>query len=413
MPPSRAGSTSILQAVEMRGETDTRPSYPLYFVLPFVLFLLGAILAVAVVVATAGLPASDAEVVIERWAEQNIGPILGGIGLLVVAALAGIVLGVIGVYKLIKRRNEHFGRDRLVRQGTIELCRQAAEGDEAHEHITAMERIHNEAMLEENERSAGLHILISFLTFGLWFYYVLWFLMKDLPRHTRRQARFTRHANEAMAAAGLVGTTVATGPAKPFGQGLPGDGDPDEDRPGTPADEAPDDEEEARGEATRRPRPPPVEAIPERSFAMYIGIVVLLPLVGGLIAAGIGIPDWTTTPLDIIGLAATFLFWYWIYTDPNEHFASQWAYEDQLIEIAQQAPEVETPGPEAEMPSPGSSPGLEGSTDTVDEEQAAAEEPPAFTVWACGECGKRYKVPPKRPVRVTCKDCGNQAILRA
>lgn len=407
MPPSRAGSTSILQAVEMRGETDARPSYPLYFVLPFVLIIVGAILAVGLAVALAGVPSGGAEATdaaIQQWAEQNVGIILGVVGLFLAAFVAALVIGVIGVYKLIKRRNEHFGRDRLLRQGTIEMCREAGgEDDDVHEHIVAMERLHNEALLEENERSAGLHILISFLTFGLWFYYVLWFLMKDLPRHTRRQARFTRHANEAMAKAGVLDgaddptdQTPAPDEADPDDQPEPPAGDPSTGPGQGPWPTEPQADRDAL---------PPIDPIEERSFGLYIGLVVLLPLVGSLLATGLGLPEVASTPLDLVGLGATFVFWYWIYTDPNEHLARQWAYEDELIQIAQEPPASKPAASLDQMPTPGSSPGMEG--ETKDEEDT-----PAFTVWACGACSKKYKVPPKRPVRVTCKACGNQEILR-
>lgn len=313
MSAQRPGATTILQAVERRGETDTQPSYFVYAVLPFLLIIGAIVIGVAVFYVALGGDTSD----------ESLGPaMLAAFAAGAVGILAGIVLMVVGLYKVIKRRNEHLARDRLLRQGTLELARDVgARRGGGDDDLEAMERIHNESQLEENERSAALHLILYFLI-PFWNYYVLYFLLKDIPRHTRRQARFTRHTR---AVVGLGSHDVPT-----------------------------------------------TSPIKEHSF--------LLALI-----AMIFIPFWFLVVL------------YWIYNDPIEHFQAQWAHEDALVALAQSAPAASPGAPDEDAPGP----------------DADDDEAPAFTVWSCPECAKKYKVPPKRPVRVTCKNCGHQEILRS
>lgn len=312
---SRQGATSIAQAVERRGEADERPSYFVYVILPFLL-IIGGLIVVAAMVFAGALTLDEA---------SFAGAAAAALVVFLVAVVAAIVLTVMGIYKLIKRRNEHIGRDRLLRQGTLELCREAARGasdEETENDLEALERIHNEAELEESERSPALHLILFFLV-PFWSFYVIYFLLKDMPRHTRRQARFTAHTSSVLSR--HEGREVAA-----------------------------------------------VPAIKEHSF----GLAVL-----GMMF----IPFWNL------------LVYWWLFKDPVEHFDAQWRHEDALLQVAQEEPREPT-GDEG------------GSQPRAEDETAPAA--PAFTVWTCGECAKKYKVPPKRPVKVTCKACGNQEILR-
>jgi hypothetical protein len=338
------GVTSILQAVEKRGETDTRPSYFVHVVLPLLL-VAAAILIVggAIFYAVGTVPES-----VDQIPDQQFGVLVTAAILGVLAVVASAVLTFRGWYLLITRRNDHLARDRVLRQGLLDLARPYAESagaTDAGEHLETMQRLHNEALLDENERPAVVHILLYVFTQGLWGLYVLYFLVKDLPQHARRQARFVREARGVLEAAGE---------------------DPDQ--------------------------LPPVEPMDERSYLASLALWIFVPIAGQLVVT------------------------WWLYQDPEEHFDRQWAHEDALVDVVEEAQHPQhsaTPGPET---APGGSPepdegegGEAAPGEGTDEEPA--EEEQEFTVWACSACETKFKVPPKRPVRVTCKSCGNKEIL--
>lgn len=345
------GVSSILQAVEKRGETDSQPSYFVHVILPLIITVVGILLAVAVVIWQLGsLPEGAAQI-----PDAQIGVIVAAVLIAVLAIIAAAVLAFRGWYLLIKRRNEHLARDRVLRQGLIDYCRRVAETEgsrDAGEHLEAMERTHNEALLSENERPAVVHILLYVLTNGLWGLYVLYFLLKDFPQHARRQSRFIHEARAIFEDAGRDAEHV-----------------------------------------------PAVDPLDERSYLLSVAMWIFLPIIGGLIVT------------------------WWLYEDPVEHFARQWEHEDALVELVQDeeaapgapAAAAGAPGPSSDSEEDDAPSDAPPSGGPDDEPGSPAEEPaeeePEFTVWTCGECDKKYKVPPKRPVRVTCKTCGNKEIL--
>ncbi|MDX1610778.1 MAG: hypothetical protein R3185_00315 [Candidatus Thermoplasmatota archaeon] len=308
-----------MQAVEIRAESDIEPSFFTYAILPFLFILLGIGLIVVTLVTLVGT--ADPEGV-DPSALGGVSAALMGVA--AISILVGAAIPYVGFYKLISRRNDHLSRDRVLRQGLLDYCRARARSEEAEHALERMERIHNEAMLEENERPAVLHLVIGFLV-GLWMLYVYYFLLKDFPRHSRRQARFLGHARAVL----------------------------------------------EPGEASQLPSVPPMQ---ERPFWLVL-LLMLIP---------------------VVNIVGAFVVLYWLYNDPPEHFRAQWAFEDALVARVQSG--------EDEPPAPGE--GDEGP------DAPPGEEKPAFTVWGCPECEKRYKVPPKRPVKVTCRNCGHQAILR-
>lgn len=332
------GATSILQSVEKRGETDGHPSYFIHVVLPFLITLLSILIAVGVVIWQLGSIPSGTE----QIPEGQLGIILGAVGLGVIGILAAAVLVFRGWYLLIKRRNKHLSRDRVLRQGILDYARRVAEtegGEEAGEHLETMQRLHNEALLEENERPAVVHILLYALTNGLWGLYVLYFLLKDVPQHARRQGRFVQGAREVF------------------------------DEAGRDADQI-----------------PTIEPIQERSYLLSVAMWIFLPIVGGFIVT------------------------WWLYKDPPQHFERQWVHEDHLVELVREAEAPQPPEQRAGAPSPGAGPSE--PSEEEEGEGAPEDEAPEFTIWPCPECAKKYKVPPKRPVRVTCKNCGHKEILQ-
>lgn len=341
------GVTSILQSVEKRGETDTRPSYFVHVVLGPLLVLAALLTVVGVVYLLLAPVVWSLDWITARMTSRLLGGLVALIGL---SVLAMLVLEYWGFYRVIRRRNRHFARDRILRQGLIDYCRRLAEqheGDRVDDNLEAMERIHNEALMEETEQPTAIHIALQALLIPFWFLYIFYFLLKDFPEHSRRQARFVREARSLF------------------------------ENVGRPPEEI-----------------PPVEPIEEHSFLLALALLI---------------PPWGA--IGFFGVA------WWIYEDPPEHFARQFEHEDRLVEFLEEGPEPEGgQAEEGEEPSEddedeGGEAHTEGepSGGSAEEDEPAPE--PEFTIWECSECSKKYKVPPKRPVRVTCKNCDNKEIL--
>lgn len=339
------GVTSILQSVEKRGETDTRPSYFVHVLLGPLLVLAALLIVVGVIYTLLGQVVLSADWITARLTSRLLGGLVALVGLSVIAAM---VLGYWGLYRVIQRRNEHFARDRILRQGLIDYCRRLAEqhdGDRVDDNLEAMERLHNEALMEETEQPTAIHIALQAIVIPFWWLYIFYFLLKDFPEHSRRQARFVREARSLF------------------------------ENVGRPPEEI-----------------PPVEPIEEHPFLLALLLVI---------------PPWGA--IGFFGVA------WWVYEDPPEHFARQAEHEDRLVEYLEEGPKPEAE--EAETPSEDDEDEGDDAARTegapsgrsAEEDEPAPE--PEFTIWECSECSKKYKVPPKRPVRVTCKNCDNKEIL--
>lgn len=341
------GVTSILQSVEKRGETDTRPSYFVHVLLGPLIVLAGLLTVVGVIYALLDQVIWSADWITARLTSRLLGGLVVLVGLSVITAM---VLGYWGLYRVIERRNQHFARDRLLRQGLLDYCRHLAkqhDDERVGENLEAMERIHNEALMEETEQPTAIHLALQVLVIPFWWLYIFYFLLKDFPQHSRRQARFVRETRSLF------------------------------ENVGRPPEEI-----------------QPVEPIEEHSFLLALLLVI---------------PPWGA--IGFFGVA------WWIYEDPPEHFARQFEHEDRLIEFLEEGParggaptgDEESPPEDDEDEGEGAHTEGEPSGDAAEEDEPAPE--PEFTIWECSECSKKYKVPPKRPVRVTCKNCDNKEIL--
>jgi Domain of unknown function (DUF4234) len=126
------------------------------------------------------------------------GAVAGVIGGLIVA----IILFVLPWYRLIKRRNGHFRRDRMLREGIISYVRGTAAERGLEPKMTTelatMMAIHSEANGEEDEKSPVLWIVLSIITFGLLSLYVWYFLTKDPHKHDVRQIAFMQQTQSAL-----------------------------------------------------------------------------------------------------------------------------------------------------------------------------------------------------------------------
>jgi DNA-directed RNA polymerase subunit RPC12/RpoP/uncharacterized membrane protein len=374
------GATAIRHAIEQRDATDRTPSYFTFVVLPVLLVLVGLLAAVGLIVGIAGGLAPNPVNTINRVTDTVAG---GAVAIVAIAVITAIVLTLIGLYRIVQRREDHLARDALLREGLLDFTEWLADthdADSEREHLDEMRRLHRQARLEERERNGVLHLLVSLFLFPLWYLYVVYYLQRDFASHARRQARFVREAREVFTDAGY--------------------------------------------EEGSLPNVPPIQ---DRSVAVSWILLVLLGPIGALIVH------------------------YWLFSDPADHFQRQWIHEDALETTVKEArpgsaePSEQTTSTDADesepdepdagdeaTSKPGPEPPAGDSEETgppepdadTDEDTEASEpsadgeaeqaEPapePEMTIWACGECSKKYKVPPQRPVRVTCKDCGNEEIL--
>lgn len=149
----------------------------------------------------------------------STGLLAGGIIGFVAAAIVAIILLVLPWYKLIKRRNGHFRRDRMLREGLINYVRglSAERGLEAKmtTELATMMSVHSESNSDEDEKSPILWIILSIITFGLLGIYVWYFLTKDPHNHDARQLAFMQQVQSSFSK--LEKTVVF-----PFWKSLPG-----------------------------------------------------------------------------------------------------------------------------------------------------------------------------------------------
>lgn len=184
--------------------------------------------------------------------------------LLVIQAIMAATL----VYWLVGRRDRHFERDALLRQGMVDyLISQANDRRlDINVDIWTMNTISQGAYPEERARSASMWALFTALLammpgIGLiMLMYILHFLTRDTIVHHDRQATFNHHFHAALARMGEQ--PLASGYWKP---------------------------------------------LPRRSTGLYIALTIL--------TAGFFLPYW----------------WYVSIKDMNDHFTSQRGFEDELV----------------------------------------------------------------------------------
>ncbi|MFB0500403.1 MAG: DUF4234 domain-containing protein [Candidatus Hadarchaeaceae archaeon] len=163
----------------MRGETDKVLS-PLWAFVPLLFF------AAAASIAVLGF-------LIWRW-EIPAQITLVHAAFIAVIALVGIIGALsllILIYRLIKRRNEHFKRHQLLEQDVVRVLASSTERKRAkiEDKLASVERSTREAGLSEKEQPAFLWaILCFFIPFVA--LYVAYFLMRDFYRHEKREDFF-------------------------------------------------------------------------------------------------------------------------------------------------------------------------------------------------------------------------------
>jgi nitrate reductase NapE component len=169
----------LKQSVRMRDETDKVLS-PLWAFVPLLFF------AAAASIAVLGF-------LIWRWqlpARITIAH-AAFIAVIVLTGITGALLLLILIYKLIKRRNEHFKRHQLLEEDVVRALTSSAGKKRAkiEDKLASIERSTREAKLYEKEESAFLWAILSFFI-PFVALYVAYFLMRDFYRHERREDFF-------------------------------------------------------------------------------------------------------------------------------------------------------------------------------------------------------------------------------
>jgi len=128
--------------------------------------------------------------------------------------LSLITLGIVGIYvlyKLIKRRNEHFKRQKRVMENIESIVKAVSEKRDSDItlDLAKMSRAIRDAREEETEKSAALWVILSFVT-GIAGLYIYYFLMKDVYRHSRRQNDIIEGCTGALSTLGVSTTGIST-----------------------------------------------------------------------------------------------------------------------------------------------------------------------------------------------------------
>ncbi|MFQ6130020.1 MAG: DUF4234 domain-containing protein [Candidatus Hadarchaeaceae archaeon] len=163
----------------MRSETDKRLS-PLWAFIPLIF------LAVTASIPIAGFFAW-------RWeipAKITVGHAIV-IGAMVLVGIVGAILLLILIYKLIKRRNEHFKRHQLLEEDIVKALGSSAgrKRRKIEDKLASIELSTREAKLNEKEQPAFLWAILCFFI-PIVSLYVGYFLMRDFYRHERREDFF-------------------------------------------------------------------------------------------------------------------------------------------------------------------------------------------------------------------------------
>src|SRR6266571_3111249 len=129
----------------------------------------------------------------------------GLLALFYIGTFVVVILYVIMLYKLVKRRNAHFNRQRFLYEDLINMAKELAskKGVDLSLPLNNLDRTHREAMVEETEKSAALWAILTLVT-GIAALYIFYFLMKDFFKHERKEEMFIEDLNRALVTTGIT-----------------------------------------------------------------------------------------------------------------------------------------------------------------------------------------------------------------
>jgi len=291
---------AIYATVQRRTSTDKVLSY-LWIIVPIVISF--GIIAAWAVYAIATFPIYDSGYADPSELEGMLTAMI--VIIFPAEIVASLVLAVLA-YQLVKRQNDHFARERELREGIVSMIRAAAGSAEREQLLArelggmwfahrAQEEEHNPmlwgvvialptalialagvlmwAMVMEPLEDVVGAILIAFvvllvvnIVYMILQFYMFYFLGKNMFEHDGRWNTFIHQARLGMSRLAFPGG-----------------------------------------------RPYHVSRLPERSFIIYLVVAIFISI----------------------------FIWYWWYAlikDPNEHFRSQWEFEDHVLSVIAQPP---------------------------------------------------------------------------
>ena len=194
----------------MRAETDKEMSVA-WMILPIAPVIIGVSIWVAIFAFTSSISITS----FNSTSTGGLTP--GAIGSLLALAVVIILLGILGlafailnavmIYKLVKRRNSHFGRQLLLYQHLYDALREIGgrKNVDVSIPLNNLDRTMREVRIEETPKSSGLWAVLVFLPiigfFASW--YVYYFSMRDFYRHERREDLYINDLLGALAVSGV------------------------------------------------------------------------------------------------------------------------------------------------------------------------------------------------------------------
>lgn len=115
-------------------------------------------------------------------------------------------------YKLIKRRNEHFKRQWKLMESLESILKSIGDSKRADisAALAAMSSARKDSVDNEEEKSAGVWVILSIITGSIAGLYVMYFLTVDIYKHFKNQSRFVNALVSGMNSLGV--TNVASIP---------------------------------------------------------------------------------------------------------------------------------------------------------------------------------------------------------
>lgn len=120
--------------------------------------------------------------------------------------VAGVIVNIYVIYKLVWRRNEHFKRQQLLFAALIELLKRKTEkNSELREKVSVLERRLKETEVDEEEKNAFLWAILQLVPYAgtLLLLYVFHFLNADFRKHEYREIFFVEDLSRLLSSLGI------------------------------------------------------------------------------------------------------------------------------------------------------------------------------------------------------------------
>lgn len=192
---------NIRKDIRMRAETDSMMSaaWIVVYLLPIIATFLVIALIVATMISAISTIGTSGQVSTVQFA-----PAFALIALLYIIVIVSFFANIILVYRLARRRNDHFRRQGFLFEDLVAATRAIAarKGADVEIGLASCERAVREAKAEETEKNAVLWAILSVIT-GIALFYVWYYLMKDFYKHERREDGFWEDLSKTLDKSGV------------------------------------------------------------------------------------------------------------------------------------------------------------------------------------------------------------------